>query len=154
VEGNGVLVDSNIVDQLFEITVSGVINVLEETMLQRGVLVSNFVVGDLIDHLCAEDVLVSEHIAYFAFVYGHTFFVCPSESFLLVSVPVLLVVVFFFRNFCKTLFKFIAGLVSIDILLNARTFVILNFVDQGLFFCVSESSHERHYTFELFLVFL
>jgi hypothetical protein len=99
-------------------------------------------------------VLVSEHIAYFAFVHGHALLVSPSESFLLVSVPVLLVVVFFFRNFCKTLFKFIASLVSIDFLLNARTFVILNFVDQGLFFCVSESSHERHYTLELFFVFL
>jgi hypothetical protein len=43
-------------------------------------------------------VLVPEHVTHLAFIYGHALLVSPGKSFLLVSVPILLVVVFLFRN--------------------------------------------------------
>lgn len=92
------MVNSNIVDELLQVTVCSIVDVLEETVFQRGVLVSNFVVGNLFDHFRSEDVLVPEHVTHLAFIYGHALLVSPGKSFLLVSVPILLVVVFLFRN--------------------------------------------------------
>jgi hypothetical protein len=61
-----------------------------------GVLLCLLVIWNFVKDCSTEDVLISKHVAHFAFIYGHALLVCPVKGLALMSVPVLDIVVLFF----------------------------------------------------------
>ena len=69
-ERNGVAGDTDVVDKGPGVTTGGVVNVLEDTAREHGVLLLHVVGLDFSLHFVSDEVLVSEHVSDLAFVDG------------------------------------------------------------------------------------
>jgi hypothetical protein len=97
-EGDRVFVDADVSDKVLEVTVGSVVHILEETVLKSRVFFFKLIVAYFISNFVADNVLIAEHVTYLAFVYRHTALISPVHGAAGMTVPVLHVIVLFFRE--------------------------------------------------------
>jgi len=149
-ERNGVAVDTDVVNKGLEVTMGSVVNVLEDTVLEHGVLLLHVVGLYFFLYFVSDDVLVSEHVSDLAFVDGHATLISPVHGAAGMAVPVLHVVVLFFGELGELDLALIRGSRGVDSLTafftssGSSTCVILKLVEEGVLLEGSEASQERH----------
>lgn len=78
-EGNRMVVDTNISDQLAHVTGGRVVNILEDTMLQGRMVLLESVVRDVLFNLVTHDMLVTEHVSDLVLIDLHAFLISPLK---------------------------------------------------------------------------
>lgn len=159
-ELDGVALDANLTDKVFHLTISGLTQVVEDSVLQLGVLLEISICANLFFDFGSENVLVSEEVDYLALVERHTLLVSVLECGLIESVPVLHVIVGLLRLFGKLGLE---GLVHHAVIDSLEVFladsglsggVIHKLVQECPLFLLGEAGEHWHETLEGFLLFL
>jgi hypothetical protein len=102
-ELNAVFVDPHVVDQVLHVTVGGLIQVGQDSVLHLGIQLKSRIRAYLLVHLGAEQMLVAQQVAHFGLVNRHFARVCVVHRLALVTVPVLERVIGFFRQLSEFL---------------------------------------------------
>ena len=110
---DGLFVDTNILQEISEITPSSLIDVSEDTVLELGVVLVALVVVNFFIHLVSEDVLVSQKVLDLRFINWHLLLVGPLHGVFVMLEGVLQSEVLLFTDFGKLLFEVVrAGLID------------------------------------------
>ena len=110
---DGLLIDTNILQEISEITPSSLIDVSEDTVLELGVVLVALVVVNFFIHFVSEDVLVSQKVLDLRFINWHLLLVGPLHGVFVMLEGVLQSEVLLFTDFCKLLFEVVrAGLID------------------------------------------
>ena len=88
-ESNGLLVDSNVLEEVSKITPSSLVDVGKESVFVLGVILELGVSADLVVHLVSEDMLVTEKILDFALVNWHSFLLSILHGVILMLISIL-----------------------------------------------------------------
>jgi len=105
VEWNRVFVDADISDQVAHLTVCGLIDVGQNTVVHVWLIDLVLVSANLLVESVSEDVLVAEHVLNLALINGHFLRVSVLHGGLLVTVGILNCVVLLFTHLGKLLLQ-------------------------------------------------
>lgn len=131
-EGDRVIVDTHISDQLAHVAVRSIIHVLEDTVLLSGVVLHEGVGSNLLLNFLADNVLVPKHVSDLVLIDLHAFLIRPLHGLCGVAIVVLHVEVFFFRKLGKFLLSIIVAVGVQEPLLGSA--IVLKLMNERVHF--------------------
>jgi hypothetical protein len=148
VELDRVTVHANVLQEGAHVTVCGLVQVGEHTVLHLGVVQLFLPGANFLVHLVPEQVLVAKQVLHLALINGHTLRISVVHSLALVTVSVLEGVVFIFAHLGELLGQLLGGKLRNELFFGGA---VLDHVNEGLHFEFLKCGQEGHHFCELLL---